>query len=273
MNRFITKSLRSSIAVLKDSLYAEEYAGLPGFLQSIEPRLKAGAFGLFILSVLFASGTVALGILYAACLLLVIGSRISLVFFLKRTLGFIPLFSLFISLPVFFEAGDPLFAFPFFGMHPAVSRQGISQAGLFIFRVTVSVSWVVLLGLTTRHASLLKSLRFFRVPRIFVMVLGMTYRYIFLFLGMMENAYLGMYSRIGRSLPARKGQEAVAWNMAVLWQRSRELNGQVYDAMVSRGFNGEPADLDHARPGFIDFLFLAVAVFAVYYTWITRSLN
>ena len=54
----------------------------------------------------------------------------------------------------------------------------------------------------------------------------------------------------------------MAWNIAHLWMRSYALNEQVYNAMVSRGFRGEPVTLDHfqTKPRDWFWLFATIAV-------------
>jgi cobalt/nickel transport system permease protein len=124
---------------------------------------------------------------------------------------------------------------------PAVFSQGWFSVALFVMRVLVSVSYVVLLSLTTRHTALLKLLRFFKVPRLFVFTIGMTYRYIYLFAEIIENTYLAIKSRTGGfRLHHTKGREVVSWNIATLWQRSVQLSEEVYLAMLARGYTGEP---------------------------------
>ncbi len=59
---------------------------------------------------------------------------------------------------------------------------------------------------TTPWADILKSLRALRVPQVFVLVLSMTYRYIFLFLHTANGILLARKSRIvGRTSGASSG--------------------------------------------------------------------
>ena len=98
-------------------------------------------------------------------------------------------------------------------MHLGVSAAGVWGAVVFVVRVGVSVSLAVLLVLTTPWADLLKSLHALKVPHVFVLVLSMTYRYIFLFLhtlnGMFEarksraSSRAWAAARIGAGSPAR----------------------------------------------------------------------
>ena len=110
---------------------------------------------------------------------------------------------------------------------------------MFVMRVLTCVSYAVLLSITTKHFELLKVLRFFKIPQIFVMTLGICYRYIYLFVEIIEQTYLAIKSRVGRIVNYKCGQSIVAWNVASLWNRSLKLNEEVYQAMLSRGFRGE----------------------------------
>jgi cobalt/nickel transport system permease protein len=197
--------------------------------------------------------------MYLFCMVLACFSGIKPGFFLKRTWVFIPLFSFFIAIPAlfsFFSPGDTLWSFDIFGAKFIITRQGLFGAALFVLRVAASVSLTILLTLTTKSAELLKVLSVFKIPRIFIMTLGMCYRYIYLFVEVIENTFLAVKSRVGLKMHYKKGQKIVAWNMANLWQRSYQLSNQVYNAMLSRGYRGEPVVLNEfkATPG--DWLWL-----------------
>ncbi|MEW6101706.1 MAG: cobalt ECF transporter T component CbiQ [Candidatus Omnitrophota bacterium] len=219
----------------------------------MDPRFKAITFTVFLLLVLLARSIALIGSLYLFCLILVLLSRINLLFFLKRTWVFIPIFAVFIGMPALFAnitPGEPVFALKVFGASLIITRPGVLTFSLFVLRVATSVSFVVLLVLATRHTHLLKVLRVFKVPLIFVTVLSMCYRYIYLFVELIENTYLAIKSRsIGR-LHYKKGQKVAVLSIANLWQRSFQLNEEVYSAMLSRGYSGEPLVMDEfkARP-------------------------
>jgi energy-coupling factor transporter transmembrane protein EcfT len=108
----------------------------------------------------------------------------------------------------------------------------------------------------------------------FVLTLGMCYRYIFLFLETIENTYMAIKSRVGGSLHYKKGQHLVSSSIAGLWQRSYQLNKEVYSAMLSRGYRGEPRQLEEFKARFSDWACvggaLAILCMAVYVTYIKR---
>ncbi|HNW39896.1 MAG TPA: cobalt ECF transporter T component CbiQ [Candidatus Omnitrophota bacterium] len=255
-NNFIERSIVGVLTFLKDSLFAEEHALQKGFLQSLDPRMKIFTFLLLVLAALFSGSIIALLWLYVFCLVLVLFSKINLIFFLKRTWLFIPLFSLFIALPAIFNPGQPWLVFHLLGLKLVITHQGVAGAVIFIMRVVTCVSIVTLLNLTTKHFTLLAVLRILKIPQVFIMILGMSYRYIYLFAGIIQNTYLAIKSRLGAGVRYQRGQEIVAWNIAALWERSVALNEEVYKAMLSRGYRGEVCVRNDFKIGIKDCLWL-----------------
>ena len=263
-NSFIQRTLIGAADLLKNSLISQEHVSHKGFLQSLDPRIKVITFVLFILLALLLRSVVGVLILYLFTLLLASRSRVNIGFFLKRTWIFIPLFSFFTALPALFSIfspGEIIFSFNFFGAILSITRQGLGAAVLFVLRVATCVSLIILLNLTTKLERLLKVLRLFKVSQVFVVTLGICHRYIFLFIQIIENTYLAIKSRVGTLMHYKSGQRVVAWNIASLWQRSYQLNQDVYSAMLSRGFCGEPALLDDFKTKTKDWLWLVFSLF------------
>jgi cobalt/nickel transport system permease protein len=78
------------------------------------------------------------------------------------------------------------------------------------------------------------------LPQIYIFTLGMCYRYIYLFAGLVENTFKAIKCRTIVGMHYKKGQHVVTWNIAYLWMRSLKLSEDVYNAMLARGFRGEP---------------------------------
>ncbi len=68
-------------------------------------------------------------------------------------------------------------------------------AALIVIRVATSISLVVLVALTTSWTALLAALRSLFLPRMFVLVLGMAYRYVFYLLGIGHRHVRGPQSQ------------------------------------------------------------------------------
>lgn len=244
--RFVERSIQGALAFIKEALFAEEIASRPGLLQSLDPRVKTATVLLFILAAMFTRWMPVLGVLYVACLGLALSSAIPLWTFLVRTWFFIPLFSVAIAFPAIFSVLTPGKAVLSVGPL-TVTEPGLMSAVTFLGRVVTSVSFTVLLSLTTRHTALLKALRSLGVPHMFVLVLGMCVRYLHMFVEIVQDTYRAIQSRVGRVQRTRHGQKVVAWKIAHLWMHSVWLSERVYSAMISRGFRGEPVTLSRFR--------------------------
>jgi len=262
-SNFIQRSIIGALSFLKDLIFAQEVALYHGFLQQLDPRIKLVTFLVLIIHVLFSCAVLVLLFFYALCLLLALSSKIRLGFFLMRTWIFIPLFSLFIAVPAIFNfssPGEAIAVQSILGLKFTITRQGLNSALLFIIRLVTSVSFTVLLSITTKHFELLKVLRIFKIPQVFVMILGICYRYVYLFIEIIQNTYLAIKSRIGTAVHYKNGQNIAAWNIASLWRRSVHLSEEVYKAMVSRGYHGEALSWGDFQTKIRDWLWLIAVV-------------
>jgi cobalt/nickel transport system permease protein len=107
---------------------------------------------------------------------------------------------------------------------------------------------------------LLNALRALRVPQVFVLILGMTYRYIFLLLHTTNDMFLARKSRLVGRVPGRDERLWIANSMGTLLGKSYHLSDQVYLAMVSRGFRGEAKALDALHMQARDWLWMLAAL-------------
>lgn len=270
----VERTLQGLATALRDSVFSEKLASRPGLLQGTDPRVKtAGLLTLLVVAGLVRNPAFLLG-LYLLTLVLARASSLPIGYFVKRVWLFIPIFAGIIVLPSLFnvvKAGDPLFTIWDFGREVqlgpwslgdslAVTRQGLTGAIIFILRVATSVSLAVLLAVTTKWPDLLKSLRVFFVPRIFILILSMTYRYIFLLLSLASDMFTARRSRlVGPSSP-REDRHFAAASIGTLLGKSQSLSEDVYAAMVSRGYTGEPRTLHRFQLHSRDLMFALFVV-------------
>jgi cobalt/nickel transport system permease protein len=272
---FLEKTLVELTSVLQESVFSEAYASLPGLLQGLDPRVKFAALLFFlVVASLVHSIPVLVGI-YLLTLVLAQLSRIGLPFFIKRVWLFIPIFAGIIALPAIFnvitpgEVWVPIFHLPrAYSWGPyhipqvvGISRQGTMGALVFLCRVAASVSLVVLVTLSTRWDHLLKALRVVRIPQIFVLTLGMTYRYIQLLARLVQEMYWAKKSRTLKFSKIRAEQGWIASRMATLFRKSFQLSQQVHGAMRSRGFDGEARTLQTFQIRARDYVAILTSVF------------
>jgi cobalt/nickel transport system permease protein len=269
---FVEKTLAGITGNVEQAIFSEENARKDAFLQRRDPRVKIVAFAALIIAAGVSRDWRVLVALYGLTLAAAAASAIDMRSYLKRVWLGIPVFSGFVVLPsIFFVGGHVLFRVPMGPFELGVHRDGVFAAAIFVLRVGVSVSLAVLLVLTTKWADILKSLRVLRVPNVFVLVLAMTYRYIFLLLHTANGMFLARKSRV---VARTSGKEQRWWTVAsvgVLMSRSFRMSEDVYQAMLARGFNGELRTATDYRVRAQDVALLAgaigVAVAAAYAGW------
>ncbi len=226
-------------ASVERSVFTEEHARADGWLQRVDPRAKLGMFLAAALAASLSSSVVVLVALYAVVLVAARASRIPFDFFVKRVWLGIPFFAGLIVIPaIFLVPGARLFDLPLGPLHLAPSIPGLTGAVLFVTRVGVSVSLAILLVITTPWADLLKSLQAVRVPQLFILVLAMAYRYIFLFLHLTNGMFEARKSRIVARTSGGEQRRWITGSMGGLLNRSVKMSNDVYAAMIARGFTG-----------------------------------
>jgi len=261
----LRRTVEEVLSFIRNSVFAEEMAERRGLLQRFDPRAKLVAFLVSLAGVLLARRLDVLLGLYLLTLLLAAASRIPLGFFLKRVWVFIPIFAGIIALPILFSrtpAEQPWIVLWRWhdGSAFGITKSGLWTASVLVLRVASSVSLAVLLVLTTRWAHLLKALRVFGVPRIFVLTLEMTYRYIFLFVGILQSEHLAKESRTIRPAALHAERRWATSRIGRLFLRSRQMGEEVYLAMLSRGYSGEAKLLNPFRLRAGDVIGMVVSV-------------
>ncbi len=263
---FFEKTLGDITGALERTLFAEEIARQHGLLQSLDPRAKlVGALAMLI-AISASHNLLVIVTLYLLTLPVAAASRVPMGFYLKRVWLFMPFFTGVVALPALFNVftpGTPLvtlidLASP--RVYLAITLPGVVTAAFLLLRVGASVSIGVLLILTTRWATLLKALRVLRVPQAFVLILGMTYRYIYVLLHTANNMFLARTSRVVGRVSSADDRRWLAASMGTLFAKSYELSDQVYLAMQSRGFRGEAQVMDALVWRRVDWLWLAAFV-------------
>lgn len=236
-----------------------------GLLQRVDPRVKVAGVLTLIVAVAATHSLSAIAAVFLLAALLALASRVSAADLTKWVWTPALFFSGLIALPaIFLTPGDRLHGLP-------VTAQGVRAASFLLLRAETAVSLSSLLVLTTGWAHLLKALRVLRLPVVFVVILGMTYRYVFLMLQTARDMFEARESRtVGVLEPSDRRRLATA-TVGVLLSKSYQLSSEVHLAMQSRGFRGEVFLLDEFEARGADWLwlgfFFAVAAAAA---WVGR---
>jgi cobalt/nickel transport system permease protein len=264
----VERTLEAFASFFDESSYAEGYSKRGGILQSVDPRFKLVGILFLVFSVVFVTRVEwILGVIILT-LLLAAGSRVRLGYYLERVWLFVPLFTAVVVAPSMLNVivpGEPLLVLLDKGeaLGPLVSPwtvyltvQGVSAAILFVLRTGAAVSLVVLLATTTPWTDLLASLQSLKFPKAFVMVLGMTYRYVSVLANIAREMHYALKSRTIK--PGAQGQFGrwLGATAGVLLKRSFTMSERVNLAMISRGYDGRVRSMARFRSRPFDWAFL-----------------
>ncbi|MEI7646205.1 MAG: cobalt ECF transporter T component CbiQ [Chloroflexales bacterium] len=240
---FVERTIIGLAEAMEQSLYAEELAQADGMLQRIDPRVKVvGMLALLAAAALSRNISVILG-LFAGALLLARMSQVPLRTLVSRVWAPALLFTGMLALPaIFITPGQPMARLPILGW--TITAQGVSGATYLITRVETAATFSLLLILCTPWAHVLKALRVLQVPVVGVVILGMTYRYIFLMLQIARDMFESRQSRMVGRLAGSDQRRLAGASVGVLLSKSFQLSNDIYMAMQSRGFRGEVYTLD-----------------------------
>ena len=169
------------------------------------------------------------------------------------------------ALPLLFtREGDSLFTIPILAWRWTATDAGLEAVLTIFLRSWLSVSAAVVLTATTSAPDLLRALQGLHVPRVLVATVSFMYRYVFV-IG--EEAQRLMRARECRSAVAGESSGgAVRWRARVLgnmvgslFLRSYERAERIYDAMISRGYDGELKSLAVTSLRHADYAALGIA--------------
>lgn len=259
---FIQRTIDALTETLERSLYAEQLSEQGGVLQRIDPRVKfVGMLGL-IITAAAARHVWVVAVIALVALMLAVISRIPIIkSFGPIWIGMF-IFSGLIGFPaIFITPGPTLATIPW--LNWPISAFGLQSAVFLLLRSEVSITLSFLLIMTTPWMHVLKSMRVIGIPTLVVVILGMTYRYIFLMLQSASDMFEARQSRMIGKLPDKEARQLAAATVGVLLSKSFQLGNDVFLAMQSRGYRGEVYTLDEFRLTTADYLAIPLLLVVV----------
>lgn len=223
----------------------DRYQDKDSLIHWLDPRVKTVITLLFIVSnVLLPDGAwLAFALAWGFILLLGKLAQVPVASLLKGSLIVLPF--LLAAVTVIFTLPGPPLATWQLGTHTiTVSQAGVERFASIVIRGWLSVQAAVLLTATTPFPDLVHALQALRVPAILVTIISFMYRYLFV-LG--DEAARLLQAREARSArPAGGGGGGTVWWRArvagymvgQLLVRSFDRSERVYNAMLSRGYDG-----------------------------------
>ena len=248
---FLDRLAGGLVHAMDHALDADDLSRRDGLLQRLDPRVKlAGLLGLIVVAV-FVKSLIVLGALFLVAVALALPSHVTLSRLVKQIWLKVFAFTILIALPAIFLvpgaviARVPVLSWP-------VTLQGVRSAAFLLGRAETAATFALLLILTTPWPHVLKALRVFRAPIVLVVILGMTHRYIFVFLESASRMFEARRSRMVGPLSPRDRRRVATATAGALLDKALHLSTDVQSAMVSRGYRGEVRLIDDFQTTPID---------------------
>ena len=241
---------------LERALFAEEISTRPGLFQSLDPRVKIISVLALLISVSLSRNLLVIAGIYLLTLIFGLASSISAGFFIKRVWLALPFFTGMIILPALFITPGPALLHLPLGL--VITSTGLTTSLFLLLRVSTSVSLTLLLILTTPWNVVLSALTVLHVPDVFILILGMTYRYIYLLLHTANDMFLSRKSRVVGHVDGAEDRRMMAAISGTLLSKSLNMSSEVYLAMQSRGFRGTMITLKPFKMQARDWVWLTI---------------
>ena len=142
-----------------------------------------------------------------------------------------------IIIALFFGYREPLTDINLLGLRWTIFKDGITLGFNTFFRVAGGLSTQFFLVLTTPMTSILLILRKARVPKVLIEMSMLIYRYIFVFIEVMETMHTAQELRLGYSGLIKK-LRSISLLIANLFIRTLEQGERTFTAMNARGYDG-----------------------------------
>lgn len=258
---FIEKNLTGIAFFLRGVLDPEGFTNKKGLLQAIDPRARLFGILLLIITGAILKGLIPILGLLVITIVMAIASRVTVSALLKRVLP-IFIFTIFLALPSSFNIITPgAVIFPVFGQKLYISMEGLEVLSILSLRVMAMVSLVTLLLLTTGQANIFRSLQGLPIPKVFVTVMAMAFRYILLLIRIADDVHMARKARTVKPSSAREAQGWLASRVWFIMERSMEMADGIHLAMTARGFTGDVKTIEAFEMKARDYIWIGVTVF------------
>jgi cobalt/nickel transport system permease protein len=239
---------------------SDQYIPRSSVVHQLDPRIKVVA----TLAYIFSAGITPEGVWWAFCiqcgylLTLILMAKIQIFYTIRRSFIIVPFILAALAVP-FTTPGMEWIRIP--GLDWIITQEGVIRLGSILLRAWLAVQAAILLGATTPVPDMFWALSALGFPKSLVATIRFMYRYLFVLAdeaSRMLRARAARSPRIkGATRPSMIWQGKVAGSMVgSLFLRSLERSERIYDAMLSRGYDGKMRSLLHFEMRYSDWIFI-----------------
>jgi cobalt/nickel transport system permease protein len=271
---FLDKTILNSAGAVKSIYLQAENAAKENFIQMINPRVKFISLIYFAIVISVVRSLKAQVLIMAFIFLLYIIARLKVfrvyrkIFFIAFFFGFLVVLPASLNVITSGKIIFNLFTFDrpsHFWIYDIPQDIGITENGiqvviLLFLRVLNSVSFALLVVFTTPFPSFIKSFKIVGVPDIFLMIISLAYKYIFILCRTIEETYFALKSRLSGNIKSSSIRKLISGRIFFIFRRSVIIYESTYFAMVSRGYHGKVKLHSHHPFTFMDLVALIIIV-------------
>ena len=248
---FIEKGIHHLADVIKTGYIQWETAAKDDFLQKIDARVKV-LFLLFYVVIVSLKRDIAVqGIIGLFVFVLALTSRLNIIALYKRVLFWGFIFGFLIALPSAFNVITPgemllpllqlsknynlwIYQIP---KEIGITKQGVDGVLMLTSRVMNSLALSLLVSYTTPFTEIIRALRLLKIPDSFLIIVTLSYKYIFIFAKTAEDMHLAKKSRMVGHVNNAEARRWIAGRFAFLFKKTQLRCEEIFKAMVGRGFS------------------------------------
>lgn len=248
---FIEKGIHHLADVIKTGYIQWETASKDDFFQKIDARVKILFLLFYVVIVSLKRDIAAQVVIGAFVFILALISRLNIVAIYKRVLFWGFIFGFLVALPSAFNIitqGEILVPILRLSKHYSfwiyhvpeeigITKQGIYGVLMLTLRVMNSLALSFLVSFTTPFPEIMRALLMLKVPDTFVIILTLSYKYIFMFAKTVEDIHLAKKSRLASRVSNAEARRWIAGRFAFIFKKTQLRCEEIFKAMVGRGFS------------------------------------
>jgi len=212
----------------------DKYAHLESVIHRWEPRVKIVSILVLIFTIATLQHPQTIGLCFLLALGMVLASRLPLGFVTRRLLPVsIFLLPFFVIMPLTVPGKGAVHILMF-----SFNPDALQLAGqIYVKAISIVMLLVVMIG-TAPFVDSMKALERLKVPGVIVQMILFTYRYVFVFLLEMRRMNTALKARNFEKKTDMHTLRTLGNFVGVLLVRSFERAERIYQAMISRGYDG-----------------------------------
>ncbi|MGE5304244.1 MAG: energy-coupling factor transporter transmembrane component T family protein [Alphaproteobacteria bacterium] len=248
---FIEKGIHHLADVIKTGYLQWETASKDDFPQKIDARVKVLFLLFYVVIVSLKREIAAQALIGGFVFALALISRLNIIALYKRVLFWGFIFGFLIALPSAFNFITPgevilpllrlskgyrlwVYQIP---KEIGITKQGVGGVLMLTSRVMNSLALSLLVSYTTPFSEIIRALGLLRVPDSFLIIVTLSYKYMYIFAKTVEDMHLAKKSRLAGHESNAEARRWIVGRFAFLFKKTQLRCEEIFKAMVGRGFS------------------------------------